>query len=258
MGEATGYYEQREEELGAEHDARGRAPGDAAASSTSTGASTSTRWTTSQEGIHLRAMGQKDPLVEWQREGFEMFGAMMQSIAQDFVQVRHARPGRRSRSSRQTEVTDMALLRRPADPSEGGGHDGRPPPAPRRSPRAAPPTARPPPPRSRTRSTPGREVRLGQDAPQRAVPLRQRQEVQALPRRGVECFVPEPEVPAPRVAPPAFGLRLVMEAASRPRPLREPTKQVGSAPEDEGARGAFPSCSPSSRASPVGRARRLS
>ena len=27
-----------------------------------------------QEGINLRAMGQKDPLVEWQREGFEMFG----------------------------------------------------------------------------------------------------------------------------------------------------------------------------------------
>ena len=30
-------------------------------------------------------MGQKDPLVEWQREGFEMFGAMMTGIAQDFV-----------------------------------------------------------------------------------------------------------------------------------------------------------------------------
>ena len=27
-----------------------------------------------QEGINLRAMGQKDPLVEWQREGYEMFG----------------------------------------------------------------------------------------------------------------------------------------------------------------------------------------
>jgi preprotein translocase subunit SecA len=27
-----------------------------------------------QEGINLRAMGQKDPLTEWQREGFEMFG----------------------------------------------------------------------------------------------------------------------------------------------------------------------------------------
>jgi preprotein translocase subunit SecA len=38
-----------------------------------------------QEGINLRAMGQKDPLTEWQREGFEMFGAMMKGIAQDFV-----------------------------------------------------------------------------------------------------------------------------------------------------------------------------
>ncbi|MFZ4811602.1 MAG: SEC-C metal-binding domain-containing protein, partial [Ilumatobacteraceae bacterium] len=38
-----------------------------------------------QEGINLRAMGQKDPLTEWQREGYEMFGSMMKGIAQDFV-----------------------------------------------------------------------------------------------------------------------------------------------------------------------------
>jgi preprotein translocase subunit SecA len=38
-----------------------------------------------QEGINLRAMGQKDPLTEWQREGFEMFGALMKGIAHDFV-----------------------------------------------------------------------------------------------------------------------------------------------------------------------------
>ena len=38
-----------------------------------------------QEGINLRAMGQKDPLAEWQREGYEMFGQMMKGIAQDFV-----------------------------------------------------------------------------------------------------------------------------------------------------------------------------
>ncbi len=38
-----------------------------------------------QEGINLRAMGQKDPLTEWQREGFELFGGMMKGIAQDFV-----------------------------------------------------------------------------------------------------------------------------------------------------------------------------
>ncbi len=38
-----------------------------------------------QEGINLRAIGQKDPLIEWQREGFEMFGSLMKGIAQDFV-----------------------------------------------------------------------------------------------------------------------------------------------------------------------------
>ena len=38
-----------------------------------------------QAGVNLRAMGQMDPLTEWQREGFEMFGAMMTGIAQDFV-----------------------------------------------------------------------------------------------------------------------------------------------------------------------------
>ena len=49
-----------------------------------------------QEGINLRAMGQKDPLTEWQREGFEMFGAMMKGIAQDFVKyVMHVQVVRR-------------------------------------------------------------------------------------------------------------------------------------------------------------------
>ena len=38
-----------------------------------------------QEGINLRAMGQKDPLVEWQREGFELFGRMIGAIDDDFV-----------------------------------------------------------------------------------------------------------------------------------------------------------------------------
>ena len=38
-----------------------------------------------QEGINLRAIGQKDPLIEWQREGFEMFGSLMKGVAQDFV-----------------------------------------------------------------------------------------------------------------------------------------------------------------------------
>ena len=32
------------------------------------------------EGIGLRAMAQRDPLVEYQREGFQLFQAMMDSI----------------------------------------------------------------------------------------------------------------------------------------------------------------------------------
>ena len=39
-----------------------------------------------REGINLRAMGQRDPLAEWQREGFDMFEAMMGGIEDDFVQ----------------------------------------------------------------------------------------------------------------------------------------------------------------------------
>jgi preprotein translocase subunit SecA len=38
-----------------------------------------------QEGINLRAMGQKDPLVEWQREGFELFAGLITAIDDDFV-----------------------------------------------------------------------------------------------------------------------------------------------------------------------------
>ena len=44
-----------------------------------------------REGIELRAMGQRDPLVEWQRDGYEMFGQLMSSIDDDYVKyVMHA------------------------------------------------------------------------------------------------------------------------------------------------------------------------
>ncbi len=38
-----------------------------------------------QEGIGLRAMAQRDPLVEYQREGFDLFAAMMDSIAEEMI-----------------------------------------------------------------------------------------------------------------------------------------------------------------------------
>ena len=38
-----------------------------------------------QEGIHLRAYGQRDPLTEYRREAFSMFGEMEQAIKEEFV-----------------------------------------------------------------------------------------------------------------------------------------------------------------------------
>ena len=47
-----------------------------------------------REGIYLRAYSQRDPLVEYQREGFDMFAAMMDGIKEETV------PGRRARRRR--------------------------------------------------------------------------------------------------------------------------------------------------------------
>ena len=38
-----------------------------------------------QEGIGLRAMAQRDPLVEYQREGFDLFTAMMDAVKEELV-----------------------------------------------------------------------------------------------------------------------------------------------------------------------------
>ena len=38
-----------------------------------------------REGIYLRAYSQRDPLVEYQREGFDMFAAMMDGIKEESV-----------------------------------------------------------------------------------------------------------------------------------------------------------------------------
>jgi preprotein translocase subunit SecA len=38
-----------------------------------------------REGIHLRSLAQTDPLVAWQREGFEMFGMLMEGIDDDYL-----------------------------------------------------------------------------------------------------------------------------------------------------------------------------
>ena len=85
MGDATRHYEEREAELGEDTlrqierqvmlkiiDARWR--------------DHLKEMDHLQEGINLRALGQKDPLSEWQREGFEMFGKLMDTVDREYVQ----------------------------------------------------------------------------------------------------------------------------------------------------------------------------
>jgi len=71
-----------------------------------------------QEGINLRAMGQKDPLVEWQREGFEMFGSLMKGVAQDFVRyVMHVQVVRNEEPAQVVQNVQQTS----ADSSDGSG-----------------------------------------------------------------------------------------------------------------------------------------
>jgi preprotein translocase subunit SecA len=56
-----------------------------------------------KEGIGLRGYGQKNPLVEYQREGFEMFEAMLRVMQQDVVEKVFAVQVRREQDVRQIE-----------------------------------------------------------------------------------------------------------------------------------------------------------
>jgi preprotein translocase subunit SecA len=68
-----------------------------------------------QEGIHLRAYGQKDPLTEYRREAYAMFEELTESIQDDFVRyiyrvelVRQDEPGRPRPQRVQTSHGDEA------------------------------------------------------------------------------------------------------------------------------------------------------
>ena len=73
-----------------------------------------------QEGIHLRAMGQRDPLTEWQREGYDMFNAMMGAIDDDFAKyVMHLQVVKQE----PTPVPDVSNFRYTAPSDSPGGDD---------------------------------------------------------------------------------------------------------------------------------------
>ncbi len=102
-----------------------------------------------QKGIRLRAYGQKDPVVEYRMEGFDMFDEMISTIRENTarmmltVQLRTAEEPKREQVAKPT--------------GETGGDDSE---------------------RQEAHARPQKE----EAGPQRPVPLRQRQEIQELLR----------------------------------------------------------------------------
>jgi preprotein translocase subunit SecA len=92
-----------------------------------------------REGINLRAMGQQDPLVAWQREGYSMFGQLMDAIDDDYlryvmhVEVLLQAPSEPDLGSAQYQAADDPVLGSaallgaavpaapPAEPQAGNG-----------------------------------------------------------------------------------------------------------------------------------------
>jgi preprotein translocase subunit SecA len=83
-----------------------------------------------QEGIGLRAMGQRDPLVEYQREGFELFAAMMDGIKEESVGFLFNLEVQFGEAPAEEEVSPMPTL---APAVSAGPSQPAPPPAPAES-----------------------------------------------------------------------------------------------------------------------------
>ena len=81
-----------------------------------------------KEGIGLRGYGQHDPLVEYKRESFEMFEAMMERFEEETVRYLYLmqviEPGGAA-------LAAASAGRRGAAPGDGDGRGRWPPPAPR-------------------------------------------------------------------------------------------------------------------------------
>jgi preprotein translocase subunit SecA len=76
-----------------------------------------------QEGIHLRALAQKDPITEYRREAYDMFQGLTESIRADFVRyiyrvefVKQGEEQARTRAPQPSRVTDNR-----AEVEEAGG-----------------------------------------------------------------------------------------------------------------------------------------
>ncbi len=151
-----------------------------------------------KEGIGLRAMAQRDPLIEYQREGFDMFAAMLEGIKEETVgHLFNVR-------------VQAAPAAPPAAPAEADGEEANP--VERTQPNAAvapaapaAPVAPPPPRRPRRRASAPPASRRGPRA------------VRAAGMRRPRVIPPPPRARCPPCSAAARARRRSCSTAARPR-----------------------------------------
>jgi preprotein translocase subunit SecA len=80
-----------------------------------------------KEGINFRAYGQKDPLIEYKKEGFQLFVDMLDSIAESVISLIYKFTTQTPEQSRQLHITDKTdphRLRTEHQSSQGMGYIG--------------------------------------------------------------------------------------------------------------------------------------
>jgi preprotein translocase subunit SecA len=151
-----------------------------------------------REGIGLRAMAQRDPLVEYQREGFDMFNAMMDGIKEESVG---------NLFNRQFEIQENPIVEEVGAGAQlgfGGALPGV--------------TAGPAPAAAAT------------GAPEAAAPAAPATAAPAAPATGRRRQPPAapPSIPAPAAPPAAFGKRAAGSVArTQPAGGQQPDQQPG-------------------------------
>jgi preprotein translocase subunit SecA len=78
-----------------------------------------------REGIYLRAYSQRDPLVEYQREGFDMFAAMMDGIKAEVVGFLFNLEVQVDADEAEAEEEEVEPMRQPLPATDGQITDGR-------------------------------------------------------------------------------------------------------------------------------------
>jgi len=77
-----------------------------------------------QEGIGLRAMAQRDPLVEYQKEGYDLFAAMMNGIKEETVgYMFHVQPTVEGEDEQDDEIEELGATEAPQLVAPGLVHE---------------------------------------------------------------------------------------------------------------------------------------